>query len=110
MRRSPRLLAKAALSQDTPTLSPRNAGKKRRLTAKVASSVAHAPPVRAKKRARVVPSPRRQLQKKRATVFPNFAEEEKLYQLGFKRVVGVDEAGRGPLAGKLVLEIREPAA
>ncbi len=30
---------------------------------------------------------------------PNFQEEKKLWRKGFKRVAGLDEAGRGPLAG-----------
>ena len=30
---------------------------------------------------------------------PNFEEEAKLYALGARRVIGVDEVGRGPLAG-----------
>lgn len=30
---------------------------------------------------------------------PNFKEEKKLWKLGYKLVVGLDEAGRGPLAG-----------
>jgi hypothetical protein len=34
-----------------------------------------------------------------ASKFPNFEEEEQLYAKGYKKVVGVDEAGRGPLAG-----------
>ena len=29
----------------------------------------------------------------------NFSEEKKLWQRGYKRVAGLDEAGRGPLAG-----------
>lgn len=33
---------------------------------------------------------------------PNFDEEKKLWKKGFKRVVGLDEAGRGPLAGPVV--------
>jgi len=31
--------------------------------------------------------------------FPNFSEEKKLWKKGLKRVAGIDEAGRGPLAG-----------
>ncbi len=31
--------------------------------------------------------------------YPNFLEERKAYKKGYKIVVGVDEAGRGPLAG-----------
>ncbi len=30
---------------------------------------------------------------------PNFQEEKRLWKRGFKRVAGLDEAGRGPLAG-----------
>lgn len=34
---------------------------------------------------------------------PNFqGEEKKLYKLGYKRVAGLDEAGRGPLSGPVV--------
>ncbi len=33
---------------------------------------------------------------------PNFLEEKKLWKKGFKCVVGLDEAGRGPLAGPVV--------
>jgi len=33
---------------------------------------------------------------------PNFREEKKLWKKGYKRVVGLDEAGRGPLAGSVV--------
>jgi len=35
-------------------------------------------------------------------IIPNFNEEKKLWQQGFKYVVGLDEAGRGPLAGPVV--------
>src|SRR3989344_1060637 len=31
--------------------------------------------------------------------YPNFSEEKKLWQKGYECVVGLDEAGRGPLAG-----------
>jgi ribonuclease HII len=31
--------------------------------------------------------------------YPNFEEEKKLWKKGYKCVVGLDEAGRGPLAG-----------
>lgn len=31
--------------------------------------------------------------------YPNFREERKLWRKGYKRIVGIDEAGRGPLAG-----------
>jgi ribonuclease HII len=34
--------------------------------------------------------------------YPNFKEEERLQKQGFKCVVGLDEAGRGPLAGPVV--------
>jgi len=34
--------------------------------------------------------------------YPNFSEEKKLAKLGFKCVAGLDEAGRGPLAGPVV--------
>ncbi len=33
---------------------------------------------------------------------PNFREEKKLWRAGHKRVIGLDEAGRGPLAGPVV--------
>jgi len=33
---------------------------------------------------------------------PNFFEERKLWKKGYKYVVGLDEAGRGPLAGPVV--------
>jgi len=33
---------------------------------------------------------------------PNFREEKKLWREGHKMVVGIDEAGRGPLAGPVV--------
>src|SRR5436190_11264831 len=33
---------------------------------------------------------------------PNFRAERKLFREGFLRVAGVDEAGRGPLAGPVV--------
>jgi len=35
-------------------------------------------------------------------VYPNFKEEKKLWNKGIKYVVGIDEAGRGPLAGPVV--------
>lgn len=34
--------------------------------------------------------------------YPNFVEEKKLWEKGYKYVVGLDEAGRGPLAGPVV--------
>ena len=34
--------------------------------------------------------------------YPNFNEEKRLWRKGYKRVVGLDEAGRGPLAGSVV--------
>ncbi len=34
--------------------------------------------------------------------YPNFREEKKLWRKEYKRVVGLDEAGRGPLAGPVV--------
>jgi ribonuclease HII len=34
--------------------------------------------------------------------YPNFSEEKKLWGKGFKRIVGLDEAGRGPLAAPVV--------
>jgi ribonuclease HII len=34
--------------------------------------------------------------------YPNLREEKKLWKKGFKIVVGLDEAGRGPLAGPVV--------
>jgi ribonuclease HII len=34
--------------------------------------------------------------------YPNFNEEKKLRQQGYKLVAGIDEAGRGPLAGPVV--------
>ncbi len=33
---------------------------------------------------------------------PNFSEEKKMWKKGFERVAGLDEAGRGPLAGPVV--------
>ncbi len=35
-------------------------------------------------------------------IFPNFNEEKKLWRRGIKFVAGLDEAGRGPLAGPVV--------
>ena len=34
--------------------------------------------------------------------YPNFSEEKKFWKNGYKFVVGLDEAGRGPLAGPVV--------
>lgn len=34
--------------------------------------------------------------------YPNFKEENKLHKNGYKAVAGIDEAGRGPLAGPVV--------
>jgi ribonuclease HII len=34
--------------------------------------------------------------------YPNFREEKKLYKKGYKLIVGVDEVGRGPLAGPVI--------
>lgn len=34
--------------------------------------------------------------------YPNFNEEKKLWRRGYKRIAGLDEAGRGPLAGPVV--------
>jgi ribonuclease HII len=34
--------------------------------------------------------------------YPNFSEEKNLWKQGFKCVVGLDEVGRGPLAGPVV--------
>lgn len=35
-------------------------------------------------------------------IIPDFSREEKLFKKGYKNIVGVDEAGRGPLAGPVV--------
>jgi len=34
--------------------------------------------------------------------YPNFREEKKLWRKGHKMVIGIDEAGRGPLAGPVI--------
>ncbi|OGZ64573.1 MAG: ribonuclease HII [Candidatus Staskawiczbacteria bacterium RIFCSPLOWO2_01_FULL_40_39] len=34
--------------------------------------------------------------------YPNFSEEKKLWRKGYEFVIGLDEAGRGPLAGPVV--------
>jgi len=39
---------------------------------------------------------------KKVMDYPNFNKEKKLQRKGFKCVVGIDEAGRGPLAGPVV--------
>lgn len=33
---------------------------------------------------------------------PDFSNEEKLFKKGYKKIAGIDEAGRGPLAGPVV--------
>ena len=38
-------------------------------------------------------------------MFPNLKEEKKLWGKGFKRVAGLDEAGRGPLAGPVIAAV-----
>ncbi|MFH1780832.1 MAG: hypothetical protein ABH841_02420, partial [Candidatus Nealsonbacteria bacterium] len=35
-------------------------------------------------------------------MFPSFKEENKLRKSGYKKVAGIDEVGRGPLAGPVV--------
>ncbi len=35
-------------------------------------------------------------------IYPNFVEEKKLWKRGYRFVAGLDEAGRGPLAGPVV--------
>ena len=42
------------------------------------------------------------MEKNSKKIKPNFSEEKKLWQKGFDFVVGLDEAGRGPLAGPVV--------
>lgn len=37
--------------------------------------------------------------------YPNLNEEKKLWRKGYKRVAGLDEAGRGPLAGPVVAAV-----
>jgi len=34
--------------------------------------------------------------------YPNFSEERKLWRKGYRFVIGLDEAGRGPLAGSVI--------
>src|SRR3989344_7328779 len=35
-------------------------------------------------------------------IYPTFKEEKKLWKKGYRSVVGIDEVGRGPLAGPVV--------
>jgi len=35
-------------------------------------------------------------------IIPDFSREEKLFERGYKTIAGIDEAGRGPLAGPVV--------
>ena len=35
-------------------------------------------------------------------MYPNFSEEKKLWKRGYEYVIGLDEVGRGPLAGPVV--------
>ncbi|MCK4919106.1 MAG: ribonuclease HII [Candidatus Pacebacteria bacterium] len=35
-------------------------------------------------------------------IIPDFSREEKLFQKGYRHIAGIDEAGRGPLAGPVV--------
>lgn len=35
-------------------------------------------------------------------IIPDFSREEKLFKKGYKTIAGIDEAGRGPLAGPVV--------
>ena len=37
--------------------------------------------------------------------YPNFREEKRLWRKGYKRVIGLDESGRGPLAGPVVAAV-----
>lgn len=44
-------------------------------------------------------------------MMPSFVEEKKLHRKGYKKIAGLDEAGRGPLAGPVVacaVSIRGP--
>ena len=34
--------------------------------------------------------------------YPNLLEEKRLWRKGFKTIIGLDEVGRGPLAGPVV--------
>jgi ribonuclease HII len=38
-------------------------------------------------------------------VLPNLREEKKLFKKGFKYIAGIDEVGRGPLAGPVVVGV-----
>jgi ribonuclease HII len=42
------------------------------------------------------------IRKKAASIFPNFVEEQALLSSGYRRIAGIDEAGRGALAGPVV--------
>jgi len=42
------------------------------------------------------------LKVKKVMIIPDFSREEKLIKKGYKYIAGVDEAGRGPLAGPVV--------
>ena len=35
-------------------------------------------------------------------ITPDFSREERLFRKGYKNIAGIDEAGRGPLAGPVV--------
>ena len=39
------------------------------------------------------------------TYLPNLREEKQLFKKGFKYIAGIDESGRGPLAGPVVAGI-----